>query len=144
MSATRPVPAPAPVAGGPSSDRIARLEAQLAAERRRADQAERALADGGAIGGFGVRAERLLRLAETEAREMRQSAAADVAALIAKAQAEAEAHRHEVEQQLIDRSTELDRQAAARTASISAREQQSRGRAGVPPRGGRSACATPR
>ena len=67
-----------------------------------------------ASGGFGVRAERLLRLAETEAREMRGAAAADVAAMIAKAQAEAEAHRHEVEQQLIERSTALDRQARER------------------------------
>ena len=84
-----------------ASERIAALEAELAEERARVEKAERALADGG-VGGFGVRAERLLRLAEIEAREMRAAAAADVAAMIAKAQAEAESHRHEVEQQLID------------------------------------------
>ena len=65
-----------------------------------------------------MRAERLLRLAETEAREMRGAAAADVAAMIAKAQADAEAHRHEVEQQLIERSTALDRQARDRTGRL--------------------------
>ena len=105
------------------SERIAALQAELAAERRRAENAERALADGG-VGGFGMRAERLLRLAETEAREMRGAAAADVAAMIAKAQAEAEAHRHEIEQQLIERSTALDRQARERTAAFAAREQE--------------------
>jgi len=106
-----------------ASERIAALEAELAAERARAEKAERALADGG-VGGFGVRAERLLRLAEMEAREMRAAAAADVTALIVKAQAEAEAHRHEVEKQLIERSTALDRQARDRTAAFAAREQE--------------------
>lgn len=120
----RPLVSPTPSPRGPSMpDRIATLEAQLAAERSRADQAERAL-ENGSIGGFGVRAERLLRLAEVEAREMRASAAADVSSLLAKAQADAEAHRHDVEQDLIQRSTALDRQAAERTAAVAVREQQ--------------------
>jgi flagellar biosynthesis GTPase FlhF len=120
----RPRTSPTPSPRGPApTDRIATLEAQLANERSRAEHAERAL-ENGSIGGFGVRAERLLRLAETEAREMRASAAADVSNLLAKAQAEAEAHRHEVEQDLIGRSTELDRKAAERTAAVAAREQQ--------------------
>jgi hypothetical protein len=105
------------------SERIAALEAELAEARARAENAERALAEGG-VGGFGVRAERLLRLAEVEAREMRGAAAADVTALIAKAQAEAEAHRHEVEQQLIERSTAMDRLARDRQAAFTAREQE--------------------
>ena len=105
------------------SERIAALEAELAEARTRAEKAERALAEGG-VGSFGMRAERLLRLAEAEAREMRGAAAADVAAMIARAQAEAEAHRHEVEQQLIERSTAMDRQARDRQAAAAAREQE--------------------
>src|SRR4051794_3300638 len=99
------------------SGRIATLPAELAEARARAEKAERALAEGG-VGGFGVRAERLLRLAETEAREMRGAAAADVSKMIAKAQAEAEAHRHEVEQQLIERANALDRQARERPTPL--------------------------
>src|SRR5689334_23910075 len=95
------------------SERIASLTAELAEARARAEKAERALAEG-SLGGFGVRAERLLRLAEGEARQMRGAAAADVAALIAKAQAEADAHRHEVEHQLIERTTAMDRLARDR------------------------------
>ncbi|HEY0812070.1 MAG TPA: hypothetical protein VGE11_02215, partial [Pseudonocardia sp.] len=75
MTNAHPLTSPTPSPRGPAlAERIATLEAQLAAERSRADQAERAL-ENGSIGGFGVRAERLLRLAETEAREMRASAA---------------------------------------------------------------------
>jgi hypothetical protein len=116
-------PTPRPAA----TDRIAELEAQLAAERRRADQAEQKLASRASAepeGSFGMRAERLLRLAEAEARDMRSAAARDATALLERTQAEAETHRHEVEQELISRSAAFDRRSAEREAALVAREQQ--------------------
>jgi hypothetical protein len=121
---TRPPGAEARPASEP---RIADLESRLAAALRRAEEAERALSERPPPdneGGFGMRAERLLRLAEAEARDMRASAARDVSALRERAQAEAEAHRHEVEQELIARSSAFDRAASERTAALDAREEQ--------------------
>lgn len=106
---------------------MAELEAQLAAERRRADEAEHALATRPAAepeGSFGMRAERLLRMAESEAHDMRANAARDATALLERTQAEAEAHRHEVERSLISRNAAFDRESAERTATLGAREQQ--------------------
>src|SRR5689334_16350999 len=117
------IPTPRPAA---RTDRVAELEAQLAAERRRAEQAEQALAGRRSAepeGGFGMRAERLLRLAEAEARDMRAAAARDATALLERTQAEAETHRHEVEQELISRSAAFDRRSAERDATLTAREQ---------------------
>ena len=106
------------------SERIATLEAELAAEHARAEKAERALADGG-VGTSACAPSGCCGWPRNEAREMRGAAAADVAAMIAKAQADAEAHRHEVEQRLIERSTALDRQAREpHTAAFTAREQE--------------------
>lgn len=75
-------------------------------------------------GSFGMRAEKLLRLAEREAAEMRATAAQETSSLIEKARAEAEQHRHEVEQNLITRAAELDQQAAVRTVEQQEREQR--------------------
>lgn len=125
-----PVPAPreaprhAPAVGG---GRVAELEAQLVTERRRADEAEQALASRPSTepeGSFGMRAERLLRLAEAEARDMRATAARDATALLERTQAEAEQHRHEVEQSLIARGAAFDRESAERAAKLTGREQQ--------------------
>jgi chromosome segregation ATPase len=73
---------------------------------------------------FGFRAEKLLRLAEQEAAEVRSSAGRESAAIVEKARTEAEAHRHEVEQTLIARASLLEQQAAQRTAGLQEREQQ--------------------
>jgi|GEM_PF-1365035 len=73
---------------------------------------------------FGYRAEKLLRLAEQEAADVRTTAAREAAALLEQTRAEAEQHRHEVEQSLITRSSLLDQQAAQRTAGLADREQQ--------------------
>uniref|UniRef100_UPI0015F0230A DivIVA domain-containing protein n=1 Tax=Pseudonocardia pini TaxID=2758030 RepID=UPI0015F0230A len=62
--------------------------------------------------GFGFRAEKLLRLAEQEATEVRDNANRESATLLEKARTEAEQHRHEVEQQLIARGSQLEQQAA--------------------------------
>ncbi|GAA2555283.1 hypothetical protein GCM10010210_30970 [Pseudonocardia hydrocarbonoxydans] len=74
--------------------------------------------------GFGLRVEKLLRLAEQEAGEVRDAAAREATALLEQARARAEQHRHEVEQELITRSTALDQQAAQRAAEQQEREQQ--------------------
>lgn len=74
--------------------------------------------------GFGFRAEKLLRLAEQEATELREHANRESTTLLEKARSEAEQHRHEVEQQLIARGSQLDQQAAKRTAELAEREQQ--------------------
>jgi Skp family chaperone for outer membrane proteins len=98
--------------------RPADLAEQLDAERARAERAEqelakvaRELAEIRTHGPDG-HAERILRLAETEAQALRATAARDASALLERTHAEAESHRHEVGQQLAARSTELDRREA--------------------------------
>lgn len=73
---------------------------------------------------FGFRAEKILRLAEHEAADVRSRAANEATALVEQARADAERHRHEVEQKLIARSAELDQEAAQRNVTIQEREQQ--------------------
>jgi vacuolar-type H+-ATPase subunit H len=73
---------------------------------------------------FGFRAEKILRLAEHEAADVRNRAANEATALVEQARADAERHRHEVEQKLIARSAELDQEAAQRNVAIQEREQQ--------------------
>jgi hypothetical protein len=75
-------------------------------------------------GGFGLRAERLLRLAEQEASEVRASASLEAATAVQEARAEAERHRHEVEQSLITRSTKFDERAARRSGELQRWETQ--------------------
>jgi cell division septum initiation protein DivIVA len=73
---------------------------------------------------FGYRAEKLLRMAEQEAAEVRTHASRESAAIIEQARTEAEKHRHEVEQGLIARAAVLEQQAAQRNAELQEREQQ--------------------
>jgi hypothetical protein len=73
---------------------------------------------------FGYRAEKLLRIAEQEAAEVRTHASRESAAIIEQARTEAEKHRHEVEQSLIARASVLEQQAAQRSAELQEREQQ--------------------
>ena len=74
--------------------------------------------------GFGIRAERLLRIAEQEAAEIRSGASREAAATLQQSRAEAERGRHEAEQALIVRSSQFDEQVAQRTADLQQREQQ--------------------
>jgi cell division septum initiation protein DivIVA len=71
--------------------------------------------------GFGYRAEKLLRAVEAEAAEVRSNAAREVTALLERAREDAEAHRHKVEQQLINRRVALDQEAAQRAVEIDSR-----------------------
>lgn len=73
---------------------------------------------------FGFRAEKILRLAEQEAAEIRASTSRDSASVVEKARADAEKYRHEAEEALIARSALLDQQAAQRTAELVDREKQ--------------------
>ena len=73
---------------------------------------------------FGYRAEKLLRIAEQEAAEVRTHASRESSAIIEQARTEAEKHRHEVEQSLIARASVLEQQAAQRNAELQEREQQ--------------------
>ena len=73
--------------------------------------------------GFGIRAERLLRIAEQEAAEIRSAASREAAATLQQSRAEAERARHEAEQALIARSGQFDEQVAQRTADLQKREQ---------------------
>jgi hypothetical protein len=73
---------------------------------------------------FGFRAEKILRLAEHEAADVRNRAANEATTLVEQARADAERHRHEVEQALIARSAELDQEAAQRNVTLQEREQQ--------------------
>ena len=124
-----------------SKDELARLKEELAeAQRKRrlatehAEATERELREVRAKSAhseprsvedsFGYRAEKLLRIAEQEAAEVRTHASRESAAIIEQARTEAEKHRHEVEQSLIARATVLEQQAAQRNAELQEREQQ--------------------
>jgi cell division septum initiation protein DivIVA len=100
-----------------AEDHAATLEAEIADMRARLESAS-------GDGGFGVRAEKLLRLAEQEASELRAAAGRDVAAMRQEARADAERHRHEVEQDLIARTASFDERATQRTTELQQREQQ--------------------
>lgn len=73
---------------------------------------------------FGFRAEKILRMAEHEAADVRGRAAKEATTVIEQARADAEKHRHEVEQKLITRSAQIDQEAAQRNVAIQEREQQ--------------------
>jgi len=73
---------------------------------------------------FGFRVQKLMRLAEQEAADVRVSAAREASALLEQARAQGERHRHEVEQNLIARSAALDEQASVRIAELQERERQ--------------------
>jgi hypothetical protein len=74
--------------------------------------------------GFGLRAEKLLRLAEQEAAEMRARTSQESVALLEQTRGETETHRHAVEQSLIVRAAQLDQTAGRRAAELHEREQQ--------------------
>jgi cell division septum initiation protein DivIVA len=110
---------------------------RLSAESERADQAESKLTEalarideldrsaaGDQTGGFGQRAERLLRMAENEATEARAAAAKEAAAILEDARGEAETHRHAVEQELITKAAQQDQEASRRAGALQEREQE--------------------
>jgi len=123
-----------------SVDEAARLQRELAeCERRRALaeqhatatesenrtlRSEQIAAPSAPEEGFGYRAEKLLRLAEQEAADVRGSAAREASAMLEQVRAESEQHRCEVEQTLIARSSLLDQQATQRSVELQEREQQ--------------------
>jgi DivIVA domain-containing protein len=97
-------------------------ERVAAAERKAAETAGSQQPAAAPAEGFGMRAERLLRLAENEAAEIRAGAAAESSAIVERARADAEQFRHESEQALIARSAQSDQEAARRTAALDERE----------------------
>ena len=111
-------------------ERLASAEAarQAAEKRAQAGEAERRSGRGDAPApaaeSFGYRAEKILRLAEHEAADVRSRAASEATTLVEQARADAERHRHEVEQSLIARSAELDQEAAQRNVALQEREAQ--------------------
>jgi cell division septum initiation protein DivIVA len=115
--------------------RMERLEADLAAAQGRVHDAEqrvetleaeraRSVPAAAPDAGFGVRAERLLRLAEQEAAQVRSGAAEEAASLRQQVREDVERQRHEAEQVLIARSAQFDEQVSKRTAELQQREQQ--------------------
>jgi hypothetical protein len=74
--------------------------------------------------GYGARAEKLLRLAETEAAEMRASASRESIVLMEQSRQAAEQHRHESEQAVIARFRELDQDARRRSTELEDREEK--------------------
>lgn len=73
---------------------------------------------------FGFRTERLLRMAEQEASDLRTHASREAAQLTELARVEADRHRRDTEQALAGRAARLERQAAQRTAELKDRERQ--------------------
>lgn len=116
--------------------RIQELVRQCRTEKVRADSAEgtlqaalqrvQELEDGsaGEAGGFGARVERVLKMAEREAAELRSKATAEAAEAVEQARAEAEQHRHQSEQALIARAAVMDQEAAQRSAALNERERE--------------------
>ncbi len=72
--------------------------------------------------GFGARAERMLRLAETEAEQIRGAAQRTAAEVTERARSDAERHRHDVRQRLIAETARAEEQAARRAAELRERE----------------------
>jgi hypothetical protein len=121
---------------------IARLEEALATLRTALDDSERrrAMAEQHALAveeeirvvrsglvpnsdtGFGARAERMLRLAESEAEQIRAAANRAAAEVTERALTEAERHRHDVRQRLIAESARAAEQAARRGSELQERE----------------------
>jgi hypothetical protein len=100
-------------------------EADLRAALSRLKEVEQAQPPADAqTAGFGVRVEKVLRLAEQEVAQVRARAAQEASELLERARADAEAHRHEVEQSLIARAAQLDHDAARRTTGLNEREQE--------------------
>uniref|UniRef100_UPI001BDD0D1F hypothetical protein n=1 Tax=Pseudonocardia lacus TaxID=2835865 RepID=UPI001BDD0D1F len=110
---------------------------RLAAERRRGELVEQELSEVRAAAlhtpppepepdpRYGQQAERLLWLAEAEAREARTAAADEAAALLRRAQTQADTHRREVERSLALRASALEAESARRTTAFAARELES-------------------
>lgn len=73
--------------------------------------------------GFGARAERMLRLAESEAEQVRAAAQRTASEVTERALSEAERHRHDVRQRLIAESARAEEQAARRGADLQEREK---------------------
>lgn len=101
--------------------------ARRAAEERAAAAERKAESSGNQVAaapaeGFGMRAERLLRLAENEAAEIRSAAAAESSSIVERARADAEQFRHESEQALITRSAQADQEAGRRASALDERE----------------------
>ncbi len=74
--------------------------------------------------GYGSRAEKLLRMAETEAAEMRASASRESIVLMEKSRQAAEQHRHVAEQAAIARFRELDQDVRRRSTELEEREEK--------------------
>jgi cell division septum initiation protein DivIVA len=104
--------------------RLAEQRIEVLEGENRAVRARLEAAPAPAEEGFGVRAERLLRLAEQEAAEVRSNAAEEAATMRQRVREDVERQRHEAEQALIARSAQFDERAAQRTAELQRREQQ--------------------
>ncbi len=117
------------------------LRAALSESERRREQAERhalsvedeirtvrstAGAEPAAESGFGARAERMLRLAETEAADVRAAAGQAAAELMDRARREAETLRHDAERRAISVAARAEEHAARRIAAAQEREESLR------------------
>jgi DivIVA domain-containing protein len=114
-----------------SDDRLRRAEQRVEAVERenravhaRLDTTATAAPAAPLSEGFGMRAERLLRLAEQEAAAVRAEAAEEAVQLRQQVREDVERQRHEAEQALIARSAQFDERTAQRTAELARREQQ--------------------
>ena len=126
------------------STQLAEVRVAAQREQRRAERAEREVADlrgqlerkpdeqapsTAAVSepdqtGFGYRVERLLRAAEDEANEVRSRAAREATAVLERAREDAETHRHHVEQNLIARTAALEEEGARRDTELHRREYE--------------------
>ena len=102
--------------------RLQDVTAQAAAEIQRLRAQLASAEQSSSSEGFGARAEKLLRLAEAEAVEIRTSASRESSTLIDQARLAAEQRRHESEQVIIARARTLDEENRRRTNELDERE----------------------
>lgn len=103
-----------------SQQRTSALESELEQARTKLTQRS----DTDMENSFGFRVERILRLAEAEAKQVRTRADTEAAELTKQAAADIEARRQQVEQELATRIQAAERDVGEREAAVSQRERQ--------------------
>ncbi len=103
-----------------SQQRISSLEGDLEQARTKLTQRS----DTDMENSFGIRVERILRLAEAEAKQVRSRADHEAAELLKQATADADERRQQAEQELATRIQRAEQDVSEREAAVSQREQQ--------------------
>lgn len=110
---------------GQVDQRIQELVAQLLVTMERAETAERELAQAAddGRGAFGGRIEKMLRIAEHEAEELREEAKREASEILEQARSQAQTRERELDETLAARQAELDERAEELTRDLRAHQK---------------------